>query len=83
MPWDPERDGPIGRWLRGGAPLGKGRTTDVVVSERTSATRDQVQEWRGEDGSRFKKVTDQAGHETTQETSPDGREKQHVRINLR
>jgi hypothetical protein len=48
-----------------------------------TATRDQVSEWRAEDGSRFKKVTDQAGHETTQETTPDGHEKQHVRINLR
>lgn len=46
-------------------------------------TRDQVKEWRADDGRRFKKTTDQAGHETTQETTPDGREKQHVRVNLR
>ncbi|MFC4006648.1 hypothetical protein ACFOY2_05410 [Nonomuraea purpurea] len=46
-------------------------------------TRDQVTEWRTADGGHFKKVTDQAGHETTQETTPDGRERQHVRINLR
>ena len=83
MPWDPERDGPIGPWLRGGAPLGKGRTADVVVGERTYATRDQVVEGRTPEGGRFKRTTDQAGHETTQETTPDGHEKQHVRINLR
>ncbi|TYB69747.1 hypothetical protein FXF51_06175 [Nonomuraea sp. PA05] len=49
----------------------------------TWATRDQVAEWTGADGGRFKRTTDQAGHETTQETTPDGHEKQHVRVNLR
>ncbi|MFB4280855.1 hypothetical protein ACBJ59_36585 [Nonomuraea sp. MTCD27] len=49
----------------------------------TWATRDQVTEWTGDDGGRFKKVTDQAGHEITQETTPGGHEKQHVRVNLR
>ncbi|MEV6159423.1 hypothetical protein AB0L53_54735 [Nonomuraea sp. NPDC052129] len=83
MPHDPEVHGTFGAYMRGGAPLGQGRTTDVITVEPTWATRDQVTEWRSEDGSRFKRVTDQAGHETTQETTLDGREKQHVRINLR
>lgn len=82
MPWDPAEQ-TFGAYMRGGEPLGEGRTADVVVGERTHATQDQVEEWRTDDGSRFKRTTDQAGHQVTQETTPAGREKQHVRINLR
>ncbi|MEV8637800.1 hypothetical protein AB0395_39750 [Streptosporangium sp. NPDC051023] len=49
---------------------------------RTWVTRDQVSEGRTEDGGRFKTVRDQRGHDVTQETTPVGRERQHVRINL-
>lgn len=76
MPETPDEDISYGEWLRR-----KG------VQTRTSGwswhTHDQVAEWRAEDGARFKKTVDQAGHETTQETTPDGRERQHVRVNLR
>ena len=83
MPWDPQRDGPFGLWLRGGAPLGAGRTADVVVGERTSATRDVVAEGRTDDGGRFKRVTDQLGNEVTERTDSRGGEHRDVRIKLR
>lgn len=75
MPPDPESGVTYAEWLRQkGVQVRPGGWT---------GTRDQVAEWRTDDGGRFKRTTDQAGHETTQETTPDGREKQHVRINLR
>lgn len=79
MPWDPSTGQTFGEYMRGD----NGRGPDVVLGEPTWATRDQVVEGSTPDGGRFKTVIDQAGHETTQETTPDGREKQHVRINLR
>lgn len=75
MPEDPEQGIPYAEKLR--------RKGIQVRAGGWKVTRDQVKEWRSEDGSRFKAVTDQAGHVTTQETTPDGHEKQHVRINLR
>jgi len=68
--------------MRGGAPLGE-RTVDVIVDEPTWRTRDQVREERREDGSRVQSRQDQLGHVVTRETTPNGRERQHVRINLR
>lgn len=82
MPWDPEKDGPIGPWLRGGAPLGKGRTADVVIGERTWLTQDQTHEGTTADGVRFRETVDQLGHQVVEETLPDGRERRHVRLNL-
>jgi hypothetical protein len=83
MPWDPKRDGPFGAWLRGGAPLGEGRTADVVVGERTSATRDLVNEGRTDDGGRFKRTTDQLGNRVTERTDAHGGEHRDVHIKLR
>lgn len=83
MPWDPDSGVSFGEWMRGGQPLGEGRTADVVVGERTWVTRDQPVEGRTEDGSRFKTVRDQNGHDVTDRTGPDGRERRDVRINLR
>lgn len=82
MPWDPSSDQTFGEWLRGGAPLGRGRTADVVTGERTWATRDQHAEWATRDGSRFKAIRDQAGNIVTHETTPRGRERKHVHIGL-
>lgn len=82
MPWDPSSGQTFGDYMRDGKPLGKGRTADVVVGERTHLTRDQVAEWRTEDGGRFKAVRDQAGHIVTEETAPSGRQRKHVTINL-
>ncbi|WP_326642857.1 hypothetical protein OG884_05735 [Streptosporangium sp. NBC_01755] len=81
MPWDPDVDGPFGAWLRGGAPLGEGRTADVVVGDRTWVTRDQVVEGRTEDGTRWQRRRDQLGNDVIRETAR-GRERQHVNINL-
>lgn len=81
MPWDPGSGQTFGAHMRGGAPLG-GRTVDVITDEPTWVTRDQVREERREDGSRIKTVQDQLGHVVTRESTPDGRECQHVRINL-
>ncbi|MBG0828562.1 hypothetical protein HS041_12360 [Planomonospora sp. ID67723] len=83
MPWDPNSGQTFGEWLRGGAPLGQGRTADVITTEPTWLTRDQVHEGRREDGTRVQHVTDQLGHNIVRETTSDGRERQHVRINLR
>jgi len=83
MPYDPEVDGSYGSWLRGGAPLGQGRTTDVVVGERTWVTRDEVVEGRTSEGGRYQRRRDQLGNDVIRETTPQGRERQHVRINLR
>jgi hypothetical protein len=71
----PEDDIPYGEKLR--------RKGVQIRPGGWKVTRDRVKEWTGEDGARFKATTDQAGHVTTQETTPDGHEKQHVRINLR
>lgn len=83
MPHDPAVHGTFGSYMRGGEPLGEGRTADVVTGEPTWATRDQVVEGRREDGTRFKRVRDQNGHDITDRTGPDGRERRDVRINLR
>lgn len=82
MAWDPDSGETFGQYARGGAPLG-GRTADVVIGECTNATKDQVVEGTREDGTRFQERTDQAGATITRETSPAGRERQHVRIPLR
>jgi hypothetical protein len=83
MPWDPESGETFGQYARGGAPLGEGRTTDVVVGERTWRTRDQVTEGRTGEGGRYKAVLDQAGNRVTEETTPKGSQRKHVHINLR
>ncbi|MFI6299540.1 hypothetical protein ACIBEJ_48655 [Nonomuraea sp. NPDC050790] len=83
MAWDARSGQTFGQYMRGGAALGRGHTADVVVGERTFLTRDEVVEGRREDGSRFKTTRDQAGNDVTQETTAGGRERQHVRINLR
>lgn len=80
MPWDPSTQ-TFGEFMRGGEPLG-GRTSDVVVGERTHATRDQVEEGRTEEGGRYKAVRDQNGHHVIEETRPSGEQRQHVQINL-
>ncbi|WP_214322094.1 hypothetical protein [Nonomuraea sediminis] len=82
MPWDPSSGQTFGEWMRDGAPLGEGRTADVVVGERTWATRDQVEEGRTEEGGRYKAVRDQNGHHVIEETRPSGELRQHVQINL-
>lgn len=73
--WDPQSGQTFGEYMRGGP--------DVVTGERTWVTRDQVEEGKRDDGSRFQTTTDQLGHEVTRETTRDGRERQHVRINIR
>lgn len=83
MPWDPESGETFGQHMRGGVPLGQGRTADVVVGDRTWATRDQVVEGRTPDGGRYKRVRSQAGHDSIFETTPDGRERKHAHIHLR
>lgn len=83
MPWDPGGGQTFGEYLRGGAPLGRGRTTDVVTGPRTWATRDQVTEGRRDDGTRFRRTRDQLGNVVTVETTPRGRERKHVHIILR
>lgn len=82
MPHDPSSGQSFGEWMRGGRPLGQGRTTDVVTGERTHLTRDQVAEWKAEDGSRFKAVRDGGGHIVTEETTAKGEQRKHVAINL-
>lgn len=83
MPFDPDIHETFGSYARGGAPLGKGRTADVVVGERTWATRDQIAEGRTEDGERFKRVRDQLGNDVTERTDAHGRQRKDVNINLR
>lgn len=83
MPWKPDTGQTFGDYMRGGEPLGEGRTADVVTGERTWATKDQVREGRTGDGERFQRVTDQLGHQVTRRTDTRGRERQDVRINLR
>lgn len=78
MPWDPE-SGTFGAYMRGGEPLGEGRSVDVVTGERTSATRDQVLV----DTPRRKTVMDQLGHVVTERTDARGGYHRDVRINLR
>lgn len=75
MPEDSESDIPYGEKLRR-------KGVQVRASGWSNATRNVVDEGRTEQGGRFKKVTDQMGHEVTEETTPDGRERKHVRINL-
>lgn len=83
MPYNPEEHGTFGSYMRGGEPVGEGRTTDVVVGERTCATRDQVVEGRTEDGGRYKRVRDQLGNDVTERTDARGRQRKDVNINLR
>ena len=83
MPWDPDSGISFGEYMRGGQPLGEGRTADVVTGDRTWATRDQVAEGRRDDGTHYKTVTDQLGNQVTDRTGPDGRERRDVRIQLR
>lgn len=83
MPWMPDSGQTFGEWLRGGAPLGEGRTTDVVTGERTWRTRDQVVEGRTASGERFKRVTDQLGHQVTERSDARGRQRKDVNIRLR
>ncbi|MGI5274877.1 hypothetical protein ACQEUU_37490 [Nonomuraea sp. CA-218870] len=83
MPWNPDDGQTFGEWLRGGAPLGDGRTADVVTGERTWRTRDQVNEGRTEAGERFKTVTDQLGNRVTERTDAKGRQRKDVKIRLR
>ncbi|MEU4410770.1 hypothetical protein AB0F88_40220 [Streptosporangium sp. NPDC023963] len=82
MPWDETSGQTFGEWARGGEPLGQGRGPDVVTDEPTWLTRDQVREERREDGSRIQRIQTQQGHVVTRETTPDGRERQHARVNL-
>lgn len=79
MSYDPSSGQTFGEWMRGGAPLGGGRTVEVIEGGRTWATRDQVLA----DTPKRRTVRDQCGNDVTQETTSDGRERQHVRINLR
>ena len=83
MSWDPKSGQTFGEYARGGAPLGEGRTADVVTGERTWVTRDQVAEGRTEDGERFKQVTDQNGHQVTERSDARGRQRKDVKIILR
>ncbi|MGW4406511.1 hypothetical protein ACWEJ6_20955 [Nonomuraea sp. NPDC004702] len=48
----------------------------------TSATRDEVAEGATPEGGRFKAVRDTAGHIVTEETTPSGKQRKHVTINL-
>jgi hypothetical protein len=82
MPWNPDEE-TFGQYMRGGRPLRKGRTVEHIRGGRTWATRDQVEEGIRPDGTRYKTVTDQLGHQVTDRTGPDGRERRDVRINLR
>lgn len=83
MPDTPESGETFGSRMRGGKPLGQGRTVDVVVGDTTWRTRDQRVEGRTPEGGRFQRVTDQLGNDVTRETTPDGRERQHVKIRIR
>ena len=83
MSWKPDSGQTFGEYMRDGAPLGEGRTADVVTGERTWATRDQVKEGRTRDGGRFKRVTDQNGNLVTERTDARGRQRKDVHINLR
>lgn len=77
MPYDPEVDGRYADWL-------KDKGVQTRPGGWTNATHDQVLEdvpTRG-DASGRKTVRDQLGHDVTQETTSDGRERRHVRINL-
>ncbi|MEU7861205.1 hypothetical protein [Nonomuraea sp. NPDC049141] len=82
MPHDPSSGVTFGAYMRGGKPLGQGRSADVVLGERTWLTQDQVHEGRTADGVRFKETLDQLGHQVVEETLPDGQERKHVRLNL-
>lgn len=82
MPWNPEVE-TFGTYMRGGEPLGEGRTADVVTGKRTWATRDQVEEGRSRDGGCFKRTTDQLGNQVTERTDTRGRQRQDVKIVLR
>lgn len=73
--YDPEIHGTYGEWLRS-------KGIQVRPQGWSYVTRDQVRTGRTDDGGRFKKTRDQLGHVVTQETTPDGRERQHVHINL-
>ncbi|MGW4663174.1 hypothetical protein [Streptosporangium sandarakinum] len=77
MPWNPSSGQTFGEWMRGE----DGRTVEVIPGGR-QVTRDRVTEGRTAEGGRFKVVRDQAGHDTSYETTADGRERKHVHINL-
>lgn len=83
MPWRAESGQTFGDYMRGGLPLGEGRTADVVTGERTWATEDQVREGRTDDGGRYKTTRDQLGHQVTERTDARGCQRQDVQINLR
>ncbi|MEU3162893.1 hypothetical protein [Streptosporangium sp. NPDC006930] len=82
MPHNPETDGTFGAYLRGGAPLG-GRGPDVIVDEPTWRTRDQIDEGRTPEGGKYKATTDGNGHTVTEETTPSGHQRKHVKIRIR
>lgn len=82
MPHDPKIHGTFGSYMRGGVPLGRGRTVDVALVERTYVTRDQVEEGRMPDGTRYQRTTDQLGNQVTERTDPRGGQHKDVRINL-
>lgn len=48
----------------------------------SNATRDEVVEGRTEEGGTFKATRDTAGNVVTEETTPEGRQRKHVAINL-
>lgn len=73
--FDPEVHGTYGAYLRS-------KSIQVRPGGWTWRTQDQVRTGRTDDGGLFKKTRDQLGHVVTQETTPDGRERQHVHINL-
>jgi hypothetical protein len=55
----------------------------VVTGPRTWRTRDQVDEGRTGDGGRYKRITDQLGHQVTERTDAKGRQRKDVNIRLR
>lgn len=67
--YDPDKHGPYGRWLRE-------KSIHTRAGGWTHATRDQVREGVGEDGRRFKVVTDQLGNDVIQH----GQDQQSVHI---
>lgn len=76
MPDESDDDIPYGERLRR-------KGIQVQSRGRTWATKDEVREGVRGDGTKFKTVRDQNGHDVTDRTGPDGRERRDVRINLR
>lgn len=79
MPWDPDSGITFGEYMRNG----DGRTLEHIQGGQSWVTKDQIVEGRTDEGGRFQTRRDQLGHDVTVETTPDGREQRHVRINLR